>query len=169
VTRRQPARSVRGIQPGGFPNRAAPRRNQPRPCDQSQACAHDGRRRDRDERARQRLGIYRATAGQHRTLNSVSLLISTDFAAVHESGDGTYSLSAGGTEVGQVSGHCYREPLGGADDRRGQLTHMYGPAARCKRASSTLADAVLHQCIRLLIGARCASEPSWISARIRSD
>src|SRR5277367_1480092 len=30
-----------------------------------------------------------------------------------------------------------------------------------------LAAAVLHQCIRLLIGALC-SEPSWISARVRS-
>ena len=30
-----------------------------------------------------------------------------------------------------------------------------------------LADAVLHQCIRPLIGARC-SGPSWISARMRS-
>src|SRR5262249_60254246 len=29
---------------------------------------------------------------------------------------------------------------------------MYGPAVRCKRGSSILADAVLHQCIRLLIG-----------------
>ena len=28
--------------------------------------------------------------------------------------------------------------------------------------------AVLHQCIRLLIGAFC-SEPSWVSARVRSD
>jgi hypothetical protein len=28
--------------------------------------------------------------------------------------------------------------------------------------------AVLHQCIRSLIGARCGSRPSWISARVRS-
>ena len=32
---------------------------------------------------------------------------------------------------------------------------MYGPAARCKRFVN-LADAVLHQCIRPLIGACCA-------------
>src|SRR5947209_5908154 len=30
-----------------------------------------------------------------------------------------------------------------------------------------LADAVLHQCIRSLIGARSRSGPSWISARMR--
>src|SRR5260370_13150564 len=33
------------------------------------------------------------------------------------------------------------------------LTHMYGPAARCKRFSSSCRFAVLHQCIRPLIGA----------------
>src|SRR5215510_4122227 len=31
-----------------------------------------------------------------------------------------------------------------------------------------LADAVLHQCIRSLIGARRGSRPSWISARVRA-
>ena len=31
-----------------------------------------------------------------------------------------------------------------------------------------LGDAVLHQCIRSLIGAYCGSRPSWISARVRS-
>jgi hypothetical protein len=31
-----------------------------------------------------------------------------------------------------------------------------------------LADAVLHQCIRSLIGARSGSGPSWISARVRA-
>jgi hypothetical protein len=31
-----------------------------------------------------------------------------------------------------------------------------------------LADAVLHQCIRSLIGARHCSRPSWISARVRA-
>src|SRR5262249_53709925 len=35
------------------------------------------------------------------------------------------------------------------------LTQMYGPAARCKRLWSTLADRVLRQCIRSPIGA-CA-------------
>jgi hypothetical protein len=33
------------------------------------------------------------------------------------------------------------------------LTQMYGPAARCKRFSSSCRFAVLHQCIRPLIGA----------------
>jgi len=33
------------------------------------------------------------------------------------------------------------------------LTRMYGPAARCKRFSSSWRLAVLHQCIRPLIGA----------------
>jgi hypothetical protein len=37
------------------------------------------------------------------------------------------------------------------------LIHMYGPAVRCKRVSSVWHGcAVLHQCIRLLIGAGCA-------------
>src|SRR5258706_5193235 len=36
-----------------------------------------------------------------------------------------------------------------------RLTQMYGPAVRCKRLWSTLADAVLRQFIRSLIGA-CA-------------
>ena len=40
-------------------------------------------------------------------------------------------------------------------DRRRPLTRMYGPAVRCKRLWWTLADAVLRQCIRSLIGA-CA-------------
>jgi hypothetical protein len=35
------------------------------------------------------------------------------------------------------------------------LTHMYGPAVRCKRFSSIRQITVLHQCIRPLIGA-CA-------------
>jgi hypothetical protein len=37
--------------------------------------------------------------------------------------------------------------------RRRFLTQMYGPAARCKRFSSSWHSAVLHQCIRSLIGA----------------
>ena len=36
------------------------------------------------------------------------------------------------------------------------LTRMYGPAARCKRFFVDPADTVLHQCIRPLLGARCA-------------
>jgi hypothetical protein len=48
------------------------------------------------------------------------------------------------------------------------MTHLYGPAVRCKRFFVDLVDAVLHYCIRPLIGAVC-SGPSWISARIRPD
>ena len=33
------------------------------------------------------------------------------------------------------------------------MTHMYGPAVRCKRTSSSWRLAVLHQCIRPLVGA----------------
>jgi len=33
------------------------------------------------------------------------------------------------------------------------MTHLYGPAVQCKRFSSTWIDAVLHYCIRPLIGA----------------
>jgi hypothetical protein len=36
------------------------------------------------------------------------------------------------------------------------VTQMYGPAARCKRLNRSVGVAVLHQCIRPLIGACCA-------------
>src|SRR6266403_2695729 len=56
--------------------------------------------------------------------------------------------------------------------RRGRLrllmTLMYGPAVHRKRFSSICRLAVLHQCIRPLIGAVLCSGPSWISARLRS-
>jgi hypothetical protein len=39
-----------------------------------------------------------------------------------------------------------------------RLNRMYGPAVRCKKLWSTLADARLHQCIRSLIGACCAPD-----------
>ena len=42
-----------------------------------------------------------------------------------------------------------------ADNRLATLlTRLYGPAVRCKRISSIWRLAVLHQCIRPLIGAR---------------
>jgi len=44
---------------------------------------------------------------------------------------------------------------------------MYGPAVRSKKIPTGWRRAVLHQCIRPLIGAFC-SGPSWISARLRS-
>ena len=44
------------------------------------------------------------------------------------------------------------------------LTHMYGPAVRCKRFFD-LAGAVLHQCIRSLVGAVLLRTIMDISAR----
>jgi len=44
---------------------------------------------------------------------------------------------------------------------------MYGPAVRSKKISTSWRWAVLHQCIRPLIGASC-SGPPWISARVRA-
>ena len=56
--------AVRGIHPGRFLDRAAVRRHRPRACHHPQARAHDGRRRDGDERAGQGLGLYRPPARQ---------------------------------------------------------------------------------------------------------
>ena len=56
--------AVRGVHPGRCHDRAALRRHRARPCHHPQARAHDGRRRDGDERAGQRLGVYRAPAGE---------------------------------------------------------------------------------------------------------
>jgi len=49
--------------------------------------------------------------------------------------------------------HQIRKSLPG---RRPHVTHMYGPAVRRKRFSSSWRQAVLHQCIRPLGGARWA-------------
>ena len=46
-----------------------------------------------------------------------------------------------------------------------RLTRMYGPAVRCKRFSSSWHSAVLHQCIRSLIGADLLRTIMDISAR----
>ena len=46
-----------------------------------------------------------------------------------------------------------------------RLTRMYGPAVRCKRFSSSWRSAVLHQCIRSLIGAVLLRTIMDISAR----
>jgi hypothetical protein len=46
-----------------------------------------------------------------------------------------------------------RPEVVGARSNRRKMTPMYGPAARCKRFSSSCRFAVLHQCIRPLIGA----------------
>jgi hypothetical protein len=48
------------------------------------------------------------------------------------------------------------------------LTRMYGPAARCKKISSNWRLAVLHQCIRPLIGAVLLPTIMDISARALS-
>src|SRR5258708_40191765 len=45
------------------------------------------------------------------------------------------------------------------------LTRMYGPAVRCKRFFVEVAVAVLHQCIRSLIGADLLRTIMDISAR----
>jgi len=46
-----------------------------------------------------------------------------------------------------------------------RLTQMYGPAVRCKRFSSSWHSAVLHQCIRSLLGAVLLRTIMDISAR----
>src|ERR1700688_2792659 len=46
-----------------------------------------------------------------------------------------------------------------------RLTRMYGPAVHCKRLSSSWHSAVLHQCIRSLIGADLLRTIMDISAR----
>src|SRR5262249_29118899 len=60
---------VRGVQPGRCHDRSALRRNGARPCPLAQARAHDGRRRDRDERVGQRFGVHRAPAGELNAMN----------------------------------------------------------------------------------------------------
>ena len=55
-------------------DRAALRRHRPRPRHHAQARAHDGRRRDGDERAGQRLGVHRAPAGRLMTLCAPPIL-----------------------------------------------------------------------------------------------
>src|SRR5262249_46849517 len=61
---------VVGFYPGRFPHRTPLWRDGTRPCHLSQTRAHDGRRRDRDERAGQRFGVHRAPTGG---LNAVNL------------------------------------------------------------------------------------------------
>ena len=53
-----------GIHLGRFPDRAPLRRDGARSCPLAQARPHDGRRRDRDKRAGQRLGLHGAPAGR---------------------------------------------------------------------------------------------------------
>ena len=62
--RRAAGEAVPGVLPGRGLDRQALRRHRPGPRHHSQARAHDGRRRDGDERARQGLGLHRAPAGR---------------------------------------------------------------------------------------------------------
>ena len=50
------------------------RRHWPWTCNHAQTCTHDGRRRDSDERAGQRLGLYSAPAGRRAHINAVMAL-----------------------------------------------------------------------------------------------
>src|SRR5262249_6070680 len=61
--------TVSGFHAGRFLDLSPLRRHWPRPCYLPQARAHDGRRGDRDERAGQTLGVYRAPAGGLHALN----------------------------------------------------------------------------------------------------
>jgi hypothetical protein len=72
------------------------------------------------------------------------------FAALHESGPGTTRKRL----AARIDFANWGEADSNAAARECKLlTPMYGPAVRCKRFSSILGDAVLHQCIRPLIGA----------------
>jgi hypothetical protein len=58
--------------PRRIPDRAALRRDRARPCALAQARTHDGRRRDRDQRAGQGLGLHDAPAEWHGYLEFIS-------------------------------------------------------------------------------------------------
>ena len=70
--RRAAGEAVRGVHPGRCHDRAAFRRHRARPCHRPQARPHDGRRRDSDERAGQRLGVYSAPAGRRAHINAIT-------------------------------------------------------------------------------------------------
>ena len=65
---RAASEAVRRIHPGRCFDRTGVRGNRPRACHLAQACAHDGRRRDRDERAGKGLGVHGALAGRRDTM-----------------------------------------------------------------------------------------------------
>ena len=65
--------AVRGIHPGRCHDRPAVRGHRTGPCHHPQARPHDGRRRDGDERAGQRLGVHGAAAGRGRYLSKAEL------------------------------------------------------------------------------------------------
>ena len=60
--------TVSGLHPGRFPDSAPLRRDGARPRHHPQARPHDGRRRDRDQRAGQGIGLRGALAGRRDTL-----------------------------------------------------------------------------------------------------
>jgi hypothetical protein len=62
--RRAAGKTVRRIHPSRCLHRSTLRRHGAWPCHHPQARAHDGRRRDRDERTGQGLGVYGAPAGR---------------------------------------------------------------------------------------------------------
>src|SRR5262249_55056291 len=61
--RRTAGEAVPGLHPGRFPDRAPLRRGGGRPCPLPPARAHDGRGRDRDERAGEKGGVSGGAAG----------------------------------------------------------------------------------------------------------
>ena len=71
--RRTAGKTIPGIHPGRLTHCAALRRDRARPCPLAQARSHDGRRRDCDERAGQRLGFY-SPAGRRAHINAVMAL-----------------------------------------------------------------------------------------------
>ena len=68
LTAEQQAKLFQDFTQAEFPDRAPLRRDGARPCPLAQARAHDGRRRDRDERGGQRFGVHGAPARTHRQL-----------------------------------------------------------------------------------------------------
>ena len=64
--------AVRRVHPGRRLDCATLRRHRPRSCHHPQARSHDGRRRDSDERAGQRLGFYSAPAGRRAHINAIT-------------------------------------------------------------------------------------------------
>ena len=65
-------KAVLGVHPGRCHDRAAFRRHRPWSCHHPQARSNDGRRRDGDERAGQRLGFYGAPAGRRAHINTIT-------------------------------------------------------------------------------------------------
>ena len=98
-------------------------------------------------------------------LNSSATAKRLQFAAMHESGSGATPkcLSALRTSHSGIKPDKF-------DTRKkmSRLTQMYDPAVCRKRFSSVRRLAVLHHCIRPLVGALIGSWPPWISARMRS-